>query len=118
MLRVSLLLGLVYLISESRNGGNGSSEIEGKAARAGGERAGTRMSFKGIAEIEGKATRVGASECGQRASFNPDSKKSNQESRNAGKEIVDGRLLKVERLTAEENRFFRPAVCKVCHARY
>jgi hypothetical protein len=94
VLRVSLLLGLVYLISESRNGGNGSSEIEGKAAR------------------------VGASECGQRASFNPDSKKSNQESRNAGKEIVDGRLLKVERLTAEENRFFRPAVCKVCHARY
>src|SRR5439155_14171417 len=40
---VSFLLGLVYLISESR---------------------------KGIAEIEGKATRVGVSECGQGANFN------------------------------------------------
>jgi hypothetical protein len=37
---------------EPRNRGNGNSEIEGKAARAGGERAGTRTSFKGIAEIE------------------------------------------------------------------
>jgi hypothetical protein len=54
---------------ESRNRGNGSSEIEGKAARAGGERAGTRTSFKGIAEIEGKAARVVATELGQRRSF-------------------------------------------------
>jgi hypothetical protein len=60
---VSLLLGLAYLISESR---------------------------KGIAEIEGKTTRAGASECGQGASFNPESKKSNQESRKTGIEIVVG----------------------------
>ena len=39
---------------QSRNRGNGNSEIEGKAAMGSGERTGTRASFKGISEIEGK----------------------------------------------------------------
>jgi len=58
VLRVSLLLGLVYLISDS---GLQKNQIR---------KSGNQESRKGIAEIEGKATRVGASECGQRASFN------------------------------------------------
>ena len=47
---VSLLLGLVYLISDSG--------LQKNLIR----KAGTQESRKGIAEIEGKATRVGASE--------------------------------------------------------
>jgi len=52
VLRVSLLLGLVYLISGS---GLQKNQIR---------KSGNQESRKGIAEIEGKATRVGASERG------------------------------------------------------
>src|SRR5437016_2517098 len=53
--------------SESANGADGISDIEGKAATGSGERAGKRASFNGadgISDIEGKAATVAASELG------------------------------------------------------
>ena len=72
---VSLLLGLVYLISDSglqKNliGLQRMPATAGKLRNGQAFKPGTQESRKGITEIEGKATRVGASECGQRASFN------------------------------------------------
>ena len=58
---VSLLLGLVYLISDS---GLQKNLIGLQRMRSNGQafKPGIQESRKGIAEIEGKATRVGASE--------------------------------------------------------
>jgi len=63
---VFLLLGLVYLISDS---GLQRNLIGLQRMRSNGQAFNPGIE-EGIAEIEGKATRVGASECGQRASFN------------------------------------------------
>ena len=66
-LRVSLLLGLVYLISDSglqKNliGLQRMPATAGKLSNGQAFKPGIQESRKGIAEIEGKATRVGASE--------------------------------------------------------